>query len=94
MTFVIVLAPVEDCRLGKGYSLKRPPDSCGPFCTAADVDAANRDGRDCGLTRADLVVSRLYDLSKPGKYAIQVTRPDLGSRTLVKSNAVTVTITP
>ena len=42
-----------------------------------------------------LNVSRLYDLSKPGKYTIQVSRgAEEGVNATVKSNTVTVTVTP
>jgi hypothetical protein len=37
-------------------------------------------------------VSKLYDLSKPGKYTIQVERGDPESTVIVKSNAITVTV--
>jgi hypothetical protein len=41
----------------------------------------------------DLVLSRLYDLSKPGKYTIEVHYPDYDSGVIVKSNKITLTIT-
>lgn len=47
------------------------------------------------LPKAPLVVSKFYDLSRPGKYLVQVSRAvpkELGSGT-VKSNAITITIT-
>src|SRR5690348_13128629 len=40
----------------------------------------------------DLDLSNLYDLSRPGKYAIQVSRLDLESKTEVRSNTITVTV--
>jgi hypothetical protein len=42
----------------------------------------------------DVSIIRLYDLSNPGKYAIQLRRlvEDIG--TFVKSNTITVTVTP
>jgi hypothetical protein len=39
-------------------------------------------------------VSDLYDLSKPGQYTIQVRRWDDETKTWVKSNTITVTVTP
>jgi uncharacterized protein (DUF58 family) len=42
----------------------------------------------------NLDVTDLYDLSKPGRYTIQIERNDDISKTLVKSNVVTVTINP
>ena len=48
-----------------------------------------------GKTLTDEVnVSRLYDLSKPGKYSIQLSRLDEGSGTFVKSNTLNVAVTP
>ncbi len=40
----------------------------------------------------DLVLSRLYDLSKPGKYTIEVRYPDGDSQVIVKSNRIVLTI--
>jgi uncharacterized protein (DUF58 family) len=42
----------------------------------------------------EIVVSKLFDLSKPGKYSIQVKRLDDSSSTEVSSNIISVTITP
>jgi hypothetical protein len=42
---------------------------------------------------SDLILSRLYDLSKPGKYTVQVRYPDGDGHGVVKSNKVTLTIT-
>jgi len=42
----------------------------------------------------EVSVSRLYDLSKPGKYVIQVSRVDEVTGMFVKSNAIAVTVTP
>lgn len=39
-------------------------------------------------------VSRLYDLSRPGKYKIQFRRFDDARKALVSSNTITVTVTP
>ncbi len=38
-------------------------------------------------------ITRLYDLSRPGKYTVQVSRFDPDSRTTVKSNKVEIRIT-
>lgn len=40
----------------------------------------------------NLNVQRLYDLTQPGKYAIQVERDDPDSTKAVKSNPVTITL--
>ena len=48
-----------------------------------------------GATFEDHVdLTSIYDLSQPGKYTVQVQRTDAVSKTLVKSNTVTVTVTP
>jgi len=41
-------------------------------------------------------VSRLFDMTEPGKYVIQVYRraTDDGRGAIVKSNTITVTVTP
>jgi hypothetical protein len=39
-------------------------------------------------------VSRLYEMVSPGRYTIQLQRFDLGSGTYVKSNTITVTVSP
>ena len=39
-------------------------------------------------------LNRVYDLSQPGKYTIQVQRRDPDSNTIVKSNAITITVVP
>lgn len=42
-----------------------------------------------------IVANKLYDLSQPGKYSIQVSRFDLAySKTWVKSNTITLTVVP
>jgi hypothetical protein len=41
----------------------------------------------------DLVLSRLYDLSKPGKYTIEVKYPDYDNEVIVRSNKIVLTIT-
>ncbi len=46
-------------------------------------------------TLADVIqLDKLYDLSKPDKYAIQVERIDDDTKAIVKSNKLTVTVTP
>src|SRR5271165_4183531 len=39
-----------------------------------------------------IVVSRLFDLSRVGKYTIRVQRRDQGTKSLVTSNSITVTV--
>ncbi len=48
-----------------------------------------------GQTLEDwIVVSKLYDLSKPGKYAIQVQRTDEDTSLVIKSNVLPIIIAP
>ncbi len=48
-----------------------------------------------GQTLEDwIVVSKLYDLSKPGKYKIQVQRTDEDTSVVVKSNVLNIMIAP
>ena len=44
--------------------------------------------------KGELDVSKSYILTQPGKYMIQVQRTDDESKSVVKSNTVTVTVTP
>ncbi len=41
-----------------------------------------------------IIANKLYDLSQPGKYSIQVTHRDPESKTTVRSNTITVTVVP
>jgi hypothetical protein len=41
-----------------------------------------------------MIVNKFYNLSRPGKYKIQVQRTDPTSKAVVKSNIITVTATP
>lgn len=53
------------------------------------------DQTEAGKTMADRVnVSKLYDLNQPGKHTIQFERLDAEIKTFVKSNEITVTVTP
>ncbi len=45
-------------------------------------------------TAEEVVVSKLYSLEKEGKYTVQTQRDDPDSKALVKSNRITVTVTP
>ena len=48
-----------------------------------------------GKTLTDHVnVSKMYDLSQPGKYTIEFRRLDEETKTFVKSNKITLTVTP
>lgn len=41
-----------------------------------------------------IIVSKIYDMTRPGKYTIQVSRVDEESKVIVKSNIITVTVVP
>jgi hypothetical protein len=41
-----------------------------------------------------LPLGQLYDLRRPGKYTIQVSRVDEETKTLVKSNTINITVKP
>lgn len=90
--FIEIAEAPQTCVSGNRYSASKPPTQrCGPFCTSADIELANRD---CGLLREELVISQLYDLTKPGKYTIQLERYDAESKTTIKSNTISVMIVP
>lgn len=39
-------------------------------------------------------LTKMYELSKPGKYIVQFRRLDEASETFVKSNKITITVIP
>ena len=39
-------------------------------------------------------ISKMYDMTKPGKYQVQVQRTDPESKVIVKSNTIGITVTP
>jgi hypothetical protein len=47
-----------------------------------------------GTLTEPIELDKLYDLSKPDKYTIQVERIDDATKAIVKSNKITVTLTP
>lgn len=61
---------------------------------------AGTSGPRCGIvppkqfSNGGFVLNRFYDLTKPGRYTIQVQRTDPTSKVTVKSNTITVTVTP
>lgn len=87
-----------DARDDKGVA--RPETKFYRFAQGRDPEVAKRTSGWAtklkpGETMADRVnVSKLYDLSQPGKYRIQFQRLDPETKTLVKSNEITVTVTP
>lgn len=87
-----------DVRDDKGVA--RPETKFYRFAQGRDPDVAKRTSVWAtkvkpGETTADRVnVSKLYDLNQPGKYTIQFQRLDPQTKTFVKSNEITVTVTP
>lgn len=49
---------------------------------------------DGSVRGAEIPLNTIYDLSRPGEYTIQVSRFDDTSKTWVKSNTITLTVTP
>lgn len=47
-----------------------------------------------GVLKDTVQLDKLYDLSQPGKYTVQLERVDVLTKILVKSNQITVTVTP
>jgi len=75
-------------RVERGEETARPDDIwtwSGPICGTVPPHEFSNGG---------FVVNRLYDMVKPGKYTIQVQRKDTYSKMIVKSNMITVTVTP
>jgi hypothetical protein len=83
-----------DTRLGRStnHLADAPPDPAWRAAArAAGALVSLKPGEDW---RTTIWVSDLYDVSKPGQYTIQVRRWDDETKTWVKSNAITVTVTP
>ena len=69
------------------------PPSAGPTSTPRQLGERMR--LLPGESWRDLILMKnLYDLSQPGQYTIQVRRWDDETKTWVKSNTLTVTVTP
>lgn len=73
----------------RGAAVPTPEDLVagwsGPSCGAVPPK---------GFINTGFVLNRFYDLTKPGKYTIHVQRAEPDSKVFVKSNTITVTITP
>jgi hypothetical protein len=76
-----------------GHATKDDLDSdpSSAIVTGKDVNIALKPG---GIYAYSLAISRIYDLSQPGKYTVQLQRLDDENETLVVSNKITVTVTP
>jgi hypothetical protein len=87
-------APSADVQLGRSinHSADAPPDPASmKAARAAGTVVSLKPGEDW---QNSIRVSDLYDLSKPDQYTIQVRRWDDETKTWVKSNTITVTVTP
>jgi hypothetical protein len=47
-----------------------------------------------GSLKTEIILTDVYDLSAPGKYTIQILRPDETTKTLIKSNTIALTVAP
>jgi hypothetical protein len=63
-----------------------------PGIRTGNIEIANRDVGDGEVLKHRLVITKFFDLSKPGKYTIQLERGE--GETAVKSNTITATVTP
>jgi hypothetical protein len=90
---VIELADAFDVRDGRGHPLaKRKPDPKSDFIIGNGVAATIYSGR-TGIYTQDF--GRWYDLSQPGQYTIQASRPfsENGKKGVVTSNKLTIIVT-
>src|ERR1700730_9323434 len=63
--------------------------------TAPDITSAGYSMVRPGETKkSDVDITKLYNLSQPGKYSIRVQRIDDAIKMAVKSNTITLTVTP
>jgi len=79
---------------------EKPPDQTPcqgkPGCKIMRMNMGNVVGKQLApgkSFRNDFVLTELYDLSKPGKYSVQVVRGESASATL-KSNILAITVVP
>jgi len=86
-------SPAPDTKVGRGF--KGLDD---PQLESSDTPLVSSGGWQLlkpGESQVDKVnVSRLYDLSRPGRYSIFLRRFDEQSKSFIKSNKITVTVTP
>lgn len=76
----------------KANHLEPPPGSVGPYVPVC-VNVISYPLGPGKTVMQKLALSKEYDLSKPGKYSIQALRGDT-TTTDVKSNTITLTVTP
>jgi hypothetical protein len=90
---VIEQADVFDVRDGQGDPLaKRVPNTKSDFIIGNGAVGRIQPGQSNSFTQD---FARWYDLSQPGKYAIQASRPfsENGKKGVVTSNKLTITVT-
>ena len=78
-------------KVGRNIIDRYPDLSVGGHCAVGGGDTEIQDGQ--SLKPEEIVISDLF-VFRPGKYTIQLELPDSESRTTVKSNTITVTVTP
>jgi hypothetical protein len=71
-----------------GATVEGDTDVLGPFSLRTKILQPDTTLND------SLIISKLYDLSKPGKYTIQVYRVDHENKSVVKSNLIKLTVSP
>jgi hypothetical protein len=76
----------------RGHLLRTGEDSPGADTYLIISSTMNIDVLPGGTVKREILLNRLYDLSKPGKYTVQVERIIGASALLTKSNALTVSI--
>jgi hypothetical protein len=77
---------------GRGHTLRTGEDSPTGETYLIISSPMNIDVPPGGTIRREILINRLYDLSKPGKYTIQVERIIGSSSVVIKSNALPVTV--
>lgn len=75
-----------------GRRMRTGEDPPGELTVRVD-SAAPYSLRPGEVIREEATIGKLYDLRQPGKYTIQVERIDDESKTVVRSNILTVTLT-
>jgi hypothetical protein len=76
-----------------GRALNGTPDSGDERHDCGDCSSFVETVEPHQTTYDEIVISKIYDLSKPGKYIIQVSRQQAeASHMIVKSNTITLTI--
>jgi hypothetical protein len=78
-----------------GRAVNGTPDKGDEGQSCGDCSGFGQDLDPHEKVTDEIVISKIYDLTKPGRYTIQVGRPHRVSReseTIIKSNTITLTI--